>query len=295
MKTVFALGFFDGVHLGHQALLSSCVALAKTLDAVPAVVTFDVHPKSMVSGSAPTMLNTIWDRIALLKAHGMEQVQTLPFDRRTMEMSWQDFFRYLTEELDAVGLVCGADFRFGYRGQGTAALLQQACRDAGIACVVVPEQVKQGVRISSTHIRKLLADGQMDEAVDFLGHPHFLTGTVVSGRQLGRTIGVPTANLHLPEAVVVPKFGVYACKAIVEGREYLVVTNIGTRPTVGGHHVTVEAWLLDFEGDLYGKTLTLEFYSFLRPEQKFGSLEALQTQIQTDAKKTKDFFEFHKF
>ena len=94
---------------------------------------------------------------------------------------------------------------------------------------------------------------------------------------------------------MIPRFGVYACKAIVEGREYLVVTNIGTRPTVGGHHVTVEAWLLDFEGDLYGKTLTLEFYSFLRPEQKFGSLEALQSQIQTDAKKTKDFFEFHKF
>ena len=135
----------------------------------------------------------------------------------------------------------------------------------------------------------------MDEAVDFLGHPHILTGTVVSGRQLGRTIGVPTANLHLPADVVVPKFGVYACKAIVDGREYLAVTNIGMRPTVGGHHVTVEAWLLDFAGDLYGKELTLLFYAFLRPEQKFGSLEALQTQIQTDAKKTKDFFKSHKF
>ena len=118
-----------------------------------------------------------------------------------------------------------------------------------------------------------------------MGHPHILTGKVVTGRGLGRTIGIPTANLRLPEGIVVPKFGVYCCRAIVDGETYPAVTNVGTRPTVGGHHVTVEPWLLDFAGDLYGKEITLEFHKFLRPEQKFASLEELQAQIAADIEK----------
>ena len=130
----------------------------------------------------------------------------------------------------------------------------------------------------------------MAQAVRFLGHPHMITGTVVAGRQLGRTIGVPTANIQLPAGVVCPKFGVYACKAVVDGQEHLAVTNIGNRPTVGGHHVTVEPWLLDFEGDLYGKELTLLFYEFLRPEKKFDSLGQLQAEIQKNAQKVRKIF-----
>ena len=131
----------------------------------------------------------------------------------------------------------------------------------------------------------------MAEAVSFLGHPHVIAGTVVEGKQLGRTIGIPTANLLLPEGVVCPRFGVYACKASVDGKEYLAVTNVGVRPTVSGSGITVEPWLLDYEGDLYGKTLTLEFYAFLRPEQKFDSLEALQAEIRKNGAQTRKFFE----
>ena len=131
----------------------------------------------------------------------------------------------------------------------------------------------------------------MKEANAFLGHPHILSGTVVSGRKLGRTLGIPTANLALPEETVKLPFGVYACKAEVEGSTYLAVTNIGNRPTVGGHRVTVEPWLLDFEGDLYGKALTLSFYAFLRPEQKFPSLDALKEEIGKNALQTRKFFE----
>ena len=127
----------------------------------------------------------------------------------------------------------------------------------------------------------------MAEAVCFLGHPHRITGTVVPGRQLGRTIGIPTANLLLPEGIICPRFGVYATEAVVEGKNYLAVTNIGTRPTVEGDHVTVEPWILDFAGDLYGKELTLLFHHFLRPEQKFPSLEALKAQIQQDGVQTR--------
>ena len=289
MKTVFALGFFDGVHIGHQALLTACHHLAQQHGYEAGVVTFSSHPDTLVLGKTPLLINTVEDRQYLLLGHKISQIKVLPFDAALMNMSWQDFLAQLMEA-GAAGFVCGHDFRFGSRGQGNAQLLADFCLQHALAYAVVPAQKVGGVVVSSTHIRKLLADGQMEAAVDFLGHPHVLSGTVVSGRQLGRTIGVPTANLHLPADVVVPKFGVYACKAIVDGREYLAVTNIGMRPTVGGHHVTVEAWLLDFEGDLYGKELTLLFYAFLRPEQKFGSLEALQTQIQTDAQKTKDFF-----
>ena len=290
MKKVYALGFFDGVHLGHQALLSACVDLAAQLDAVPCALTFDTHPQSLVNGRGLGLINSSADRLELLKQFHIEQVATLHFDSNTMSMPWQDFFAYLTQELGAVGLVCGDDFRFGHKGQGDAQKLMDACRQVNVACRVVPEQTVDAIRVSSTHIRRLLESGEMEQAVRFLGHPHVLRGKVVPGRQLGRTIGVPTANLVLPEGVISPKFGVYACKAIADGKEYMAVTNVGTRPTVNGHHVTVEAWLLDFDGDLYGKELTLCFYAFLRPERKFDSLEALKVEIQKNAAETRCFF-----
>ena len=290
-RTIYALGFFDGVHKGHQALLRECVALAEKAGCIPCAVTFDTHPQTLVTGTAPQLINTPHDRRLLLDQFGMEGVQTLHFDESTRNMPWQDFFRYLTEDLHAAGLVCGNDFRFGRKGEGNADLLRSACAEKGIPCVVVPEQAIDGIRISSTHIRGLLESGDMENAVKFLGHPHILSGTVVSGRKLGRTMGIPTANLVIPEGVVTPKFGVYACKTTIEGRKYLAVTNLGSRPTVGGHHVTVEPWILDFEGDLYGKELTLAFYAFLRPEQKFGSLEELQEEILKNAAQTRNLLE----
>ena len=130
----------------------------------------------------------------------------------------------------------------------------------------------------------------MEKAAEFLGHSHFLTGKVEKGRQLGRTIGIPTANLTIPEGVVVPKFGVYACQVIAEGKSYLAVTNIGTRPTVGGSHITVEPWILDFEGDLYNKYIMISFHAFLRPEQKFPDLAALRSEIWKNGEETRNFF-----
>ncbi len=288
-KYIFALGFFDGVHLGHQALLAKCWAMAAQQGILAGVVTFLGHPDALTVGNAPLLLNTPADRRRLLGRYGMDEVIELPFDRALMEQSWQDFFRNLLNR-GAAGLVCGSDFRFGYRGQGNAQLLQAACADAGIPCAVIDQQILDGVRISSTHIRTLLERGDMEAAVRFLGHPHVLSGSVISGRQLGRTIGIPTANLALPEGCVIPAFGVYACKALVEGAQYLAVTNVGTRPTVSGENVTVEPWLLDFKGDLYGKELTLEFYQFLRPERKFPSLAALQAEIHRNAAQTRAFF-----
>ena len=290
-KTIYALGFFDGVHLGHQALLRACRELADKTGCKAAAVTFSSHPDTLVLGNTPALINTIEDRVRLLKENGMDEVVVLPFDKKMQTMYWQDFLAMLRKNYNAAGLVCGHDFRFGSRGTGNADLLTAYCQEHHIPCAIVPEQKLEEITVSSTHIRSLLEEGKMEDAAAFLGHPHILSGEVVSGRKLGRTLGIPTANLSIPEGVAQLPFGVYACKATVENREYLAVTNIGNRPTVGGHRITVEPWLLDFEADLYGKTLTLSFYRFLRPEQKFPDLDALKEEIQKNAEETRKFFE----
>ena len=286
-KTIYALGFFDGVHLGHQALLRRCKEMALCSGCKTGVVTFIGHPDTLVTGSTPQMINTRQDRKKLLQQFHIDTVLELPFDEKLMQMAWESFAAMLIAEHGATGFVCGEDFRFGSRGEGTPQLLQEMCRKAGLCCAVVPQQKLDGVTVSSTHIRKLLEAGKMEQAVHFLGHPHVLTGTVVPGQQIGKPIGIPTANLHLPKELVQPKKGVYACRALADGTQYLAVTNVGTRPTVGGEGLTVEAWLLDFEGDLYEKELTIQFFTFLRQEQKFASLAQLQAEIQKNALQTR--------
>lgn len=291
-KQILALGFFDGVHAGHGALLRQCRELADRLGCRAGAVSFDTHPDALVYGKAPALINTRADRERLMRDEfHMDNIITLPFDRDMMTMPWQDFVCLLLDKYHAAGLVCGHDFRFGNRGEGNGEKLTAVCQEAGISCIVVEAQRVDGEVVSSTRIRELLKAGQMESAVRFLGHPHVLTGKVVPGKQLGRTIGIPTANLLLPEELLTPRFGVYACLAAVDGKKYPAVTNIGTRPTVSGSGVTVEPWLLDFEGDLYGKELTLEFYKFLRPEKKFPSLEALQAEIRKNAAEVREFFE----
>ena len=281
-KKIVALGFFDGVHLGHQALLRQCVRLARENDALPAAITFDAHPQSLFSESTPPLISTVSDRMRLLAGYGIEKVYTYPVTEKVMSTNWRDFLEQLICG-GAAGFVCGNDFRFGHRGEGSAETLTDFCAERSLPCVIVSQQLLGGIRISSTHIRKLLGEGRMDEAVRFLGHPHVLTGKVVTGRQLGRTIGIPTANILIPENLLVPKLGVYACTCRLDEKNLVAVTNIGSRPTVEGHQVRAESWILDFDGDLYGKELTLSFHKFLRLERKFENLEELKAQIQKDA------------
>ena len=282
---IFALGFFDGVHLGHQALLNACVQLANELDAETAAITFTHHPQSLYSNQIPPLLSTLRDRFRLLMQYGMEHIYEFPVTKEVMSTDWRSFLDELIV-CGGAGFVCGDDFRFGHKGEGNAQKLQQFCAERGLPCVIVPEQTMDGEKISSTRIRTLLEQGNVENANRLLGHAHRLSGKVVSGKGLGRTIGIPTANLCLPKELVCPAFGVYACKAIVDGNWFNAVTNIGTRPTVDGQGVTIEPWILDFDGDLYGKEITLEFRKFLRPEQKFNSLEELKTQIHIDALNT---------
>lgn len=281
-RTIYALGFFDGVHLGHQALLTACRNLAAENGCAAGVVTFTSHPDALVLGQTPGLLCTSADRARLLAQYDMDTVMELPFDKALMKTHWSAFLTRLVEA-GAAGFVCGDDFRFGAGGIGTAKKLAAYCQEKGLPYAIVPQQELDGIRVSSTHIRSLLEQGDIKTANQFLGHPHIFTGTVVPGRHLGHTMGIPTANMELPSELLQPKTGVYACTARVDGNTYVAVTNIGSRPTVSGHQTRAESHLLDFSGDLYGKELTLFFHKYLRPEEKFASLEALQAQIQKDA------------
>ncbi len=289
-KIVYALGFFDGVHLGHQALLAACRVLARKEKAMAGVLTFGGSPQSLMK-EGPGLITTLEERELLFRQMGMEQVLILPFDEKLKKMPWQAFYRLLVEKYHAAGFVCGEDFRFGAGGEGTAEGLREACQKEGLPCRIVEKVEVEGRVVSSRYIRSLLESGELERANTFLGHPHLLVGAVAPGKQLGRTIGVPTANLPYSRERVALPYGVYACRVEIGGKAYAAVTNIGTRPTVEGEDVTVEPWILDFTGDLYGKTLQLQLLSFLRPEQKFPDLAALKAQIEADAIRAREIFE----
>jgi len=288
-----ALGFFDGVHRGHAALLRRCRETADALGVSAAVMTFDLHPDTLVTGAPVPLLNTPEDRAGLMRRLcGIDEVLFCHFDRAMMEMPWREFVcGYLVRELGAAHVVCGHDFRFGWHGEGTAALLAEEAARLSIGCDVIGQVEEDGIVVSSTYIRSLVAAGDMARATRFLGHPHVLTGPVVHGRALGRTLGIPTANLALPDGLLAPAFGVYAAEAVTaDGARRPAVVNVGDRPTVGGGKIWVEAWLLDFQGNLYGQPLRLEFHRFLRPERKFSSLEAMRAEILRNAEETRTIF-----
>ena len=254
-KRVIALGFFDGVHLGHGALMKQAVLKAKELGVGSAAFTFDRLPRGAVTGAQVPLINSTDDRCKLIcRLYGVDEVITMPFDDSMRTMPWETFVEeLLVQQLGACHLVVGDDHRFGYRGEGTPEKLQQKCREMGLGCDVITQVEVQGERVSSTRIRALIAAGDMEKAAAFLGHPHMFTGVVTHGQGLGHTIGVPTINLAFSEGVSIPDFGVYATKVRVKGGEYIGVTNVGVRPTVSeSDRVTVEPFLLDFSGDLYG-------------------------------------------
>lgn len=295
-RRVIALGFFDGVHTGHGALLRRVKETADALGAEPAAFTFDKSPTAALTGQTIPLLSTLEDRTELMaQLYGIKSVIIAPFD--TMQhMDWEEFIAdYLVEKMGAVHVVAGHDFHFGYMGEGNPERLRAKCQALGVGCDIIPKVELDGVTVSSTYIRTLIAQGEMERAVEFLGHPYRLTRQVTHGKRLGSRLGFPTVNLRIPEGVIVPAFGVYATHVWVLP-DYpdhqpcipgvgpcMAVTNVGVRPTVdvaGG--VTVESHLLEEDAQLYGRLCRVEFLSRLRPETKFADLEALRSQIARD-------------
>ena len=290
MKRVIALGFFDGVHLGHGELLKKTRQEADRLGCSAAALTFDRHPDEIIKGRKTLLLNMPQDRQRMMQdCYGMDEVLVLPFDEAMMRLPWETFVQQiLMERYEAAAVVCGHDFAFGYKGQGTPEKLKEVF---GEDCHVIEPVVVDGEVVSSTRIRSLLKDAQVEKANRLLGHNHFLTSTVIHGKHLGRKIGIPTANLLLPDTVMPPAYGVYVSYA--NGKP--AVTNIGFRPTMDdGEAPTVESWLLDFKGDLYGKPMKVELLQYIRPEKKFSSVKELRDQIYCDGEKVREYLKLPK-
>ena len=245
----------------------------------------------MTGVRVPLLTTTEEKRRVVRELFSIREVIAAPFDGKMMTLPWVDFLLMLAQELRAGWLVAGHDFRFGHQNAGTPALLVKKAASLGMGCDVIPAVTLEGATVSSTHIRALLERGEPEEAARFLGRPFSISGPVRHGKGLGSRIGTPTLNLVPPPEQLTPAYGVYASRVTVDGRRYAAVTNVGVRPTVeDGDQVTVESFLLDFNGDLYGRTVRAEFYKYLRPERKFPSVEALAEEIQHNADQTREFF-----
>ncbi len=300
--TTVALGNFDGVHLGHrqviQPILRSALAArdgraVDSSDSVESlsystVVTFNPHPQEFFTGQSRELLTPLDEKVQHLQHMGVQQLVLLPFNQDLAALTPTNFVEHvLVQALGVQEISVGQDFCFGCKRLGTSEDLKAIASQYGVTVHIVPLRTLKGDRISSSAIRQALQQGDVELANRLLGRPYALVGDVEYGQQVGRTLGFPTANLRLPAEKFLPRFGVYAVSVIGAGlggdRNIPGVMNIGYRPTVAGTQRTVEVHLLDWTGNLYGQTLTVNLKQFLRPEQKFASLTELKAQIQQDA------------
>lgn len=293
--SVLTIGNFDGVHRGHQALLELLVERARALDAAATVLTFEPHPREyFFPETAPARLASMRDKLLQLAAHGVDHAIVCRFDARFAAMSAEDFVEsMLVRGLDVRHLIIGDDFRFGARRQGDFALLQREGAHAGFGVEAMPTLTHDGVRISSSAVRAALADGALDRAASLLGRPYSIAGRVVAGKQLGRSIAYPTANIalrHRRPALT----GVFA--VAVEGlapAPVAAIANLGSRPTVGGGRPNLEVHMLDWSAECYGAHLRVHFLHKLRDEARYDSLDALKQQIRRDEAAARAWFADH--
>ncbi len=285
MKRAVALGFFDGIHIGHGALLKRAFEVSKELSLTPCVLTYSNHPSKVLSGKSVGLINSPEERAHLIsELYNISDIVIKDFTAEYSAMSCEEFFdKILISELRAGFVVAGYDFRFGKGGKGNAETLKALCKECGIGCEIIDEVTLHGEAVSSSRIRPLIESGDMEEAKELLGHYHCTISEVLHGKALGRDIGFPTANQSFSPDVIIPRYGVYASRVTFDGKTYRAITNIGTRPTVSDSStVFAETHIPGFSGELYGKVLKTEFVRFLREEKQFSSLSDLIRQISQD-------------
>lgn len=291
-KTVVTIGTFDGVHIGHRKILARVLRSASELGCESVVLTFFPHPRMVLQGAdGIKLLNTMAEKELLLQQAGLENLIIHPFDKDFANLSAREFVEdILVKKLNVQKIIIGHDHRFGKNRDAGIEDLMLFGEEFGFDVEQIPVQEIDDVAVSSTKIRHALTDGKMDLANDYLGYPYFLSGTVVKGRQLGRTIGFPTANLHIEEPYkLIPKNGVYVAQSIIDGQLVNGMLSIGTNPTVGGTALSVEIYYLDFDADLYGKNLLISILHFIRDEEKYDSIDLLKTAIENDRAATLAF------
>lgn len=290
-ERVVALGFFDGVHIGHGELLRQVVKKSRELSMIPSVLTYSAHPSEILAKEAVKLINTTEERCGIIRElYGIEDITVKEFTKEYASLSCECFVdEVLVGELSAGHVVAGFDFRFGKGGKGDSDTLRLLCESRGIGCDIVDKVEVDGDVVSSTGIRELIRSGDVESAARLLGHYHCIVSEVKHGASLGKKIGFPTINQELSEKLCLPKFGVYAACVEIDGKRYPGVTNIGIRPTVAeGAAPRAETHIIGFGEDVYGKTVKTELVKFLREEVKFSSLEELKAQISRDKELAKN-------
>lgn len=290
--TVLTLGVFDGLHLGHQKIMQTVVARAKATNSVPTAITFDPHPRAVLyPENAPPLLQTLDQRLANFEVLGIKQTIVVPFDKNFAAQDAEVFLHGIVHErLQAREVYLGEGFAFGKNRGGNIELLRKMSRELGFFADEIPEIALRGTRISSSKIRHLLAEGKINLARRMLGRPYGVEGQIIHGDKRGRTIGFPTANLK-PRNRVIPKFGVYATATLIKNVWRKSITNVGIRPTFDGdQEPSIESYIFDFDGDLYGDVLRVRFLHRIRDERKFGGIDELKAQIAKDSNTALAYF-----
>ena len=290
-NAVVTSGTFDGVHLGHQKIIQRIREIARSIEGETVLITFWPHPRLVLYPNEHNLrlLSTFEEKANLLRQFGIDHLVTIPFTQEFSQLSSEEFIqKVLIEKIQTKVLVIGYDHRFGKNREGSFEYLQKNSKSLGFELEEISRQDVDEIGVSSTKIRKALESGDIKTATSYLGRPYELNGLVVKGQQIGRSIGFPTANIHIPNSYkLIPRDGVYAVEARVDGLPYKAMLNIGNRPTVDGTSKTVEAHLFDFQGDLYNKQITVFFREFIREERKFNSLEELKEQLSKDQRVAK--------
>ena len=288
--SVVTIGVFDGVHLGHLYLMEQVRGQAKERRLASAVLTFQNHPRSVLTpGFQATYLCPLAERLELLRAAGVEHVVPLTFTHHLSQHTARQFVSLLVQHLGMRGLLMGSDFALGKGREGTAPVLEALGQELGYTLTIVEPFSQGGQVVSSTAVRRCLNEGDMQTAALLLGRPFTLCGPVVEGDKRGRAIGFPTANIDVPTDMALPADGIYCTVARVGDKSYKSATNIGVRPTFGELGRTVETYILDFDGDLYGQQMKIDLVHRLRPETRFSSVEELVAQMKQDVADARAF------
>ena len=281
--TVVTIGNFDGVHKGHQVLIEKTATYAKARGIKSAVFTFLNHP---INYFVPEKVKNIFDekeKERLIEGFGIDYLIDIPFDKAMTQISAEQFIvKILKDKIHAKKIVVGYDFTFARNKEGTVDVLREMGHEYGIEVEIVQPIKINGIRVSSTFIRELISEGRVDEIPQYLGTPYVIEGEIIHGKANGRKMGYPTANISLKDQIIKPKNGIYASRVIIDGKKYFGATNVGMNPTVNGKYLSIETNILDFNEDIYGKRVRIEFLEKIRDEKKFESLDELRKQLDLD-------------
>lgn len=284
-ETAIALGNFDGVHVGHKKLILNMVEAAKDLGLKESVLLFNNHTRGTINGKAPMCLTSNAQKEEILKNLGVQTIYTIDFNESLMKLQPEEFVRnILVDKLNTKLVVVGFDYRFGHKASGDVETLKELGNQYGFKVIVLEPIYIENIIVSSSRIRELIAEGNLELANTMLGRNYQIMGNVISGNKVGRTLGFPTANLELNSNYIVPKHGVYRTKTIVDHRTYLSATSVGYNPTFINDHVKIECHIIDFDKEIYDEIITIDFIEYLRGEIKFDNTQDLMDQIDIDIK-----------